>query len=53
MLSETLEERVRRRPGRHYRRGVKRKMSRYPIVTTISRRESAIIDPTPARIRLN
>jgi hypothetical protein len=53
MRSETLEERVRRRPGRHYPRGVKRKMSRYHIVTTVSRRVNAIIDPKPPRIRLN
>jgi hypothetical protein len=53
MRAETLEERVRRRPGRHYPRGVKRKMSRYHIVTTISRRDTAIIDPKPPRIRLN
>jgi hypothetical protein len=52
MRSETLEERVRRRPGRHYPRGVKRKMSRYHIVTTITRRTDAIIDPKPRRIRL-
>ena len=53
MRSETLEERVRRRPGRHYPRGVKRKMSRYHIVTTVTRRVHTIIDSKPPQIRLN
>jgi hypothetical protein len=53
MRSETLEERVRSRPGRHYPRGVKRKMSGYHIVTTITRRSGAVRDPKPRRIRLN
>jgi hypothetical protein len=53
MCSEALEERVRRRPGRHYPRGVKRKMSGYHIVTTITRRTNAVIDPKPRHIRLN
>lgn len=53
LRSETLEERVRRRPGRHYPRGVKRKMSRYHIVTTVTRRANATIDPKPPHIRLN
>ncbi|HEY6137331.1 MAG TPA: hypothetical protein VI670_06160, partial [Thermoanaerobaculia bacterium] len=52
LRSETLEERVRSRPGRHYPRGVKRKMSGYHIVTTITRREKAVLDPKPRRIRL-
>ncbi|HEV7919522.1 MAG TPA: hypothetical protein VGR02_01900, partial [Thermoanaerobaculia bacterium] len=52
MRSEALEERVRRRPGRHYPRGVKRKMSSYHIVTTINRRANAVIDRRPCRIRL-
>jgi len=52
MRSEALEERVRRRPGRHYPRGVKRKMSGYHIVTTITRRMKAVIDPKRRRIRL-
>jgi hypothetical protein len=53
MRAETLEERVRWRPGRHYPRGVKRKMSRYHIVTTVSRSVNAVIDPNPPRVRLN
>lgn len=53
MRSEALDERVRRRPGRHYPRGVKRKMSGYHIVTTITRRYGAVINPKPPRIRLN
>jgi hypothetical protein len=52
MRSETLEERVRHRPGRHYPRGVKRKMSGYHIVTRSTRRIAAIIDQKPRRIRL-
>src|SRR5205807_8927451 len=52
MRSESLEERVRPRPGRHYPRGVKRKMSNYNVVTTISRRNNSVIDPKPRRIRL-
>jgi hypothetical protein len=52
MRSEALEERVRRRPGRHYPRGVKRKMSGYHIVTTTTRRSAAIIDQEPRQIRL-
>jgi hypothetical protein len=50
--AETLEQRVRRRPGRPYPRGAKRKMSGYHIVTTNTRRAKAIIDPKPRRIRL-
>lgn len=38
MRSEVLEERLRFRPGRHYPRGVKRKMSSYNIVTKQMRR---------------
>jgi hypothetical protein len=53
MQSEALQERVRCRPGRHYPRGVKRKMSSYHIVTTVSRRAGAIIHPEPRRLRLN
>jgi hypothetical protein len=52
MRSETLEERVRPRPGRHYLRGVKRKMSGYHIVTRSTRRAAAVIDPKPRRILL-
>ena len=40
------------RPGRHYPRGVKRKMSNYNVVTTLSRRINSVIDPKPRRIRL-
>jgi hypothetical protein len=36
MRAEALEESVRRRPGRHHPRGIKRKMSGYHIVTTSS-----------------
>jgi hypothetical protein len=53
MRSEALEERVRCRPGRHYPRGVKRKMSGYHIVTTFTRRADAVVDAKPRRIRLN
>src|SRR6266699_5506440 len=52
LRSETLEERVRRRPGRHYPRGVKRKMSGYHVVTRTTRRAAAVTDPKPRRIRL-
>lgn len=52
MRVETLEERVRRRPGRHYPRGVKRKMSGYHIVTKDAHRAAAVIDAKPRRIRL-
>ena len=52
MRSESLEERVRPRPGGHYPRGIKRKMTNYNVVTTLSRRHNAVIDPKPRRIRL-
>src|ERR1051325_4818845 len=52
LRSETLEERVRPRPGRHSPRGVKRKRSGYHIVPTITRRPKAVLDPNPRRIRL-
>jgi Insertion element 4 transposase N-terminal/Transposase DDE domain len=47
VLSEALEERVRRRPGRHYPRGVKRKMSSFHIVTKALRREQFRLQPLP------
>lgn len=52
MRAETLEERVRYRPGRHYPRGVKRKMSNYQIVTKAIRQKEARTDKTRPRIRL-
>ncbi len=52
MRSETLEERVRHRPGRHYPRGVKRKMSNYQIVTKSMRQNEAYIDERKPRLRL-
>ena len=52
MRSEVLEERLRFRPGRHYPRGVKRKMSSYNIVTKQMRQEQSKIDPRRPRIRL-
>ena len=52
MRAETLEERVRHRPGRHYPRGVKRKMSNWPVVTKTIRQTHAYVDPRPVRLRL-
>ena len=52
MRSETLEERVRHRPGRHYPRGVKRKMSNYQIVTKSIRQTQGYVDKKKPRIRL-
>jgi len=47
VLDEVADERVRRRPGRHYLRGVKRKMSSYHIATTATRRASFSCTPKP------
>ena len=52
MRLEVLEERLRFRPGRHYPRGVKRKMSSYNIVTKQMRREQFRVDPRRPRIRV-
>lgn len=47
VLAEIAHERVRRRPGRHYMRGVKRKMSSYHIATTAARLASFTCTPEP------
>ena len=52
MREETLEERVRHRPGRHYPRGLKRKMSNYQIVTKSMRQIQAYVDEKKPRLRL-
>jgi hypothetical protein len=52
MRAETLEERVRHRPGRHYPRGVKRKMSNWRVVTKAIRQTDGYVDPKRPSIRL-
>ena len=52
MRAETLEERVRYRPGRHFPRGVKRKMSNWRVVTKAIRQADGYVDPKPPRVRL-
>lgn len=52
MRAEILEERVRHRPGRHYPRGVKRKMSNWPVVTKAIRQADGYVDQKRPRIRL-
>lgn len=52
MRAETLEERVRHRPGRHYPRGVKRKMSNWRVVTKAIRQKDGYVDRKLPRVRL-
>lgn len=52
MRAEALEERVRQRPGRHYPRGVKRKMSNWRVVTKAIRQKDGYVDEKLPRLRL-